>query len=175
MAGKSALRVGVAAMTVLLFASCARAVDEVVGPRPVTVQEDRPTTRAPAATPGYVPGELIVKLTPEAGQVLDQALKVGRPPTATGLVWLDVLGQRYGVTTIVPLIRHHTDPEAIKAKFPGRAKRAPPGAQPQGLRHIYTFQLRSDVNLLQAVTDFGSHPDIEYAQPNYRVTIQGDE
>ena len=127
----------------------------------------------PPPRAAVVPGELILKLAPEAGEPLEAALAAHRALTQTGLVWLDTLNARYGVTTIEPLFAHHPDLEAIKRKYPQRTKRAPPGAQVPSLKHIYKLTLQKDADVLQAVADYHAQPEVEYAQPNYLATIQG--
>ena len=141
------------------------------GCRSANAQEVR-RSRLPAQETQHVAGELIVKLKPEAGQALDAALAAGKPPTNTGLAWLNALNARYGVTAIAPLFARQPDVEEIKRKFPERAKRAPPGATIPSLRHIYTLTLRHDAGVLKAATDYGAQPDVEYAEPNYIATIQ---
>ena len=122
----------------------------------------------------YVPGELIVKLVPEAGEQLEAALAAKRVPTETGLDWLDRLNTRYGVTKIDPVFSHHQDIEAIKRKFPERSKRAPPGAAAPSLKYIYKLTLLPSAPIPQAASDYARQPGVEYAQPNYLVTIQGE-
>lgn len=126
-----------------------------------------------AQQPKYVPGELIVKLKPEAGKQVTEALAAGDPPTNTGLAWLDALNHRYGVTKIEPVFPNQPDPEAIKRKYPQRARRAPPGAVAPNLAHIYKLTLRKDADILNAAVDYGLARDVEYAEPNYVVTTQG--
>ena len=82
-------------------------------------------------TPRSVAGELIVKLTPEAGEVLDAALQAEAAPTHTGLPGLDELNQRYGVTAIEPVFAHQPDLDAIKRKYPELDVLVEPGAPTQ--------------------------------------------
>ena len=140
-----------------------------------TIATPPPRPGTQAGKPSYASGELVIKLTPEAGAVLDQALEVNRQPTETGLAWLDALNLRYGVSAIAPVFRHHLDSEAIKRKYPERARRAPPGAKIPSLKHIYTFQMRAGTDILLAVEHYERHPGVEYAQPNYLATTQGAE
>ncbi len=120
----------------------------------------------------YVAGELLVKLKPEAGQALDAALSAKRSPTATGLTWLDVLNQRYGVSAIRRLMTPSQTPEDIRRKYPERARRAPPGAHSQSAQYLYALVLRADVDLLRAAAVYSAQPGVEYAQPNYLATAQ---
>ena len=120
-----------------------------------------------------VSGQLIVKLRPAAGARLEQALRDHWTSLeSTGLDWLDRLNARYGVTKITPTFSAPPDIEMIKRKFPQRTKRAPPGADVPRLQYIYTFTVSSTVAIPQAAADFAAHPDIEYAHPNYLMTIQ---
>ena len=174
---KRILLLGTAGTVLLALTSCLRAVDRPTGEGgAVTAQETR-TSRTSVlgpqpAGPSYATGELIVKLAPEAGAVLDEALEANRPLTSIGLAWLDALDQAYGVSAIEPLFPHQVDPETIREKYPERAKRAPSTARAPTLKHIYTFRLRPDADVLQAAQDYASQPAVEYAQPNYRVTTQ---
>ena len=123
-------------------------------------------------TPRYVAGELIVKLTPEAGEVLDAALQAEAAPTHTGLPGLDALNRRYGVTAIEPVFAHQPDLDEIRRKYPERSRRAPPDATIPSLTHIYKLTMRRDADIPRAAADYGGSPDVEYAQPNALATIQ---
>ena len=130
-------------------------------------------TRQPSAaepTQSYVPGELIVKLKPEAGKALAATLQAGRPPTQTGLAWFDALNQRYGVRQLAPLFPDQRDIEDIRRKYPERARRAPPNATAPSLQYIYKLTMPQDADILQAAADYAKQPDVEYAQPNYLAT-----
>ena len=122
--------------------------------------------------PRYVAGELIVKLKPEAGEILDGALQAAAPPTHTELPWLDALNRRYGVSAIEPVFAHQPDLDEIKRKYPERSRRAPPDARPPNLKYIYKLTMRHDVDVIQAAADYAKQPDVEYAEPNAIATIQ---
>ena len=124
--------------------------------------------------PQYVVGELIVKLKPEVGKILDAALQAGKSPTHTGLAWFDGLNARYGVRAIQPVFTHQPDVEEIRRRFPQRSRRAPPNtnAQTPSLAYVYQLTLRHDADIPQAAAAYAAHSDVEYAQPNYLATTQ---
>lgn len=124
---------------------------------------------------GYVAGELILKLAPAAGETLEAALNAERAPTRTGIGWLDVLNGRYDVTRIEPVFSSRPDFEAIRRKYPERTRRAPPGAEPPDLTHVYKLTMRREADLRRAAADYGAHSDVEYAHPNYLATTQRRE
>ncbi len=120
----------------------------------------------------HVPGELIVKLRPAAGEVLKTVLAAGHPATQTTLPWLDTLNRRFGVTRIEPLLHQHADPEELARKYPQRARRAPAGTPVPSLRHVYKLMLPPEADISEAIAAYSAQPDIEYAHPNYLVTVQ---
>ena len=138
----------------------------------LAVAQESPHVASRSSSPQYVAGELIVKLKPEAGEVLEAALHAGQPPVNTGLAWFDALNVRYEVSAIQPLFAHQPDVAEITRKYPQRSRRAPPGAKAPSLQYLYKLTMRQDVNVLQAASDYAAHPDVEYAQPNSLVTIQ---
>jgi len=157
------------AMTAPSLLTVALATGTLVGCRSASVAAVEPAQQPETA---FVAGELIVKLRPEAGRQLDEALAAGALPRHTGLAWFDQLNERYGVTKVEPLFTYQADTEDIKRKFPERTKRAPPGAEVPTLRYVYTLTMSRDANVLQAASDYTAQPDVEYAEPNYIATIQ---
>ncbi|MBI3997284.1 MAG: hypothetical protein HY352_06470 [Candidatus Omnitrophica bacterium] len=145
---------------------------EVIGGcRTLTAEEIREPT--PAVAAHYAAGEIIVKLKPHAGASLNAALHAGhQPPQHTGLAWFDTLARRYGVTKIERVFPHQPALEAIKQKYPQRARRAPPSAKAVNLQYIYKLTFRQDVDIEHAAADYAHHSDVEYAQPNYLAEIQ---
>ena len=122
--------------------------------------------------PQYVTGELLLKLQPDAGALVEAARAAGKLPTQTGLAWFDELNARYEVSAIQRLFTQQPDVEAIKHKYPERAHRAPPDAKIPSLKYIYKLTLRQDADVLQAAQEYAAHPEAEYAEPNYLATIQ---
>ncbi len=124
----------------------------------------------PAAAPRYMPGEVLIKVKPEAARAIQQARATGAI-TATGIASLDALLSRYGVVTIEPVFQGPSDSDAINARFPERAKRAPRGAAPPDLGGFFKLSLKPDANIPDAVSAFGLDPNVDVAQPNYTITI----
>ncbi len=156
-----------------IAASWLAALTMMIGPvgcSPSSAGEHRqPVSQAGARV---VAGELIIKLKPPAGEVLDQALDLKRSATQTGLAWLDTLNAQYGVTTIELIFPHQPGVESIQRTFPQRARRTPPNTQPPTLRYIYKFTLSPSVDLVRAAAAYAGHPDVVYAQSNYLATTQ---
>ncbi len=154
----------IAAIPLFLFAA---------GCQPRSAQAVEHHTPA-SAPPRYVAGELIVKLSQHAGAVVEAALHAGRPLRRLGLAWFDELNARYGVHSIGPVFTTVVDIDAIRRKYPERARRATPDAQDPHLKYIYKLTLRAATDILKAAADYASHPDVEYAHPNYLATTQHD-
>ena len=123
-------------------------------------------SRPQPAQPDVVPGELLVKFTEEAAQVLAQVLHESQQERHTGIASIDALIAEHGVVDITPLFPEGEDPTAIDAKFPARAKRARPGAGSVGLSRIYKLSLAPGQSVEAAVEAFALDPHVEYAQPN---------
>jgi hypothetical protein len=118
----------------------------------------------------FAPGELLVVFTPDAAEAVERARQEGRLPM-TGLASLDTLMTTYGVRAIEPVFAHAPSPEAIKEKFPQRARRAPPGAALPDLGRHYRLVMNPVVPVEQAVAAFRADPGVESASPNYTVSI----
>jgi len=104
---------------------------------------------ADAQAPQHVAGELLVKLTPEAGAIVEAALEAGQPPAQTGVAWFDALNARYGTSRIERVFPRQTGPP-----------------------HTYKLTLRLDADLLQAAAEYRRHQGVVYAQPNLIATVQ---
>ena len=112
---------------------------------------------APAASPqkqNYAPGQIIVKLKDDAD-----------------LAAVDHLIQKYKASSIEPLFQGNTDLDAIRKKFPQRAKRAPQNAVAPNLSKTYLIKIDATADVPAAVAEFANDPHVEYAQPNYIATI----
>lgn len=131
-----------------------------------------PDPRAPASGAQAVAGEVIVRLRPQAGERLAEALRAGRPATRTGIAWFDALGARFGLSAIEPVFGVVQDPETVRRRFPARARRAPAGSQAPDLEHVYRLRFSPDIIPQAAAAAYGAQPEVEYAQPNYLATIQ---
>jgi subtilisin family serine protease len=99
---------------------------------------------------GYVPGEMLVCLTDEAG---DRAI-VGDAGTfvSMGIPSLDKLNERYGVYEGKKLIfwdKHMSE-----------------AAKEYGLDRIYYFHLPKDADIKAMVAEYERDPNVEYAEPN---------
>jgi len=129
-----------------------------------------PADPSPAAQ-----GEVLVKVTPQTSQAIEAARAAGTFPT-TGIDSLDALFTRYAVTAIERVFpKEATDAEAIKAKYPERSQRIPPGAEVPDLGRTYKLTLNPTPNLQEVIAAFASDPHVESAQPNYIATVQPHE
>ncbi len=107
-----------------------------------------------AEMPAYAPGEVLIKLVPQAAKIEDQA--DGRLPV-TGYEGLDRLNRRFQARVMKRALRPRHDSEASP-----RLKRLA-----EGLSDIYLLRLAGDEDVLQAVEAYGSDPQVIWAQPNY--------
>ena len=114
---------------------------------------------------------LLVKFSADAASALSGGLTNG-PAIVTGIESLDALFARYGVSMIEPVFEHVQDPEAIKEKYPARAKRATPGTEIPDLSGVYKLTLDPASNLNEAIAAFSADSHVEYAQPDYLATVQ---
>lgn len=121
------------------------------------------------ANTAYVSGELLVKVTEEAAKHIEQARQQGTLPVV-GIESLDRLFAKYDVSAIEPIFMAQ-DIEAIKERFPERAKRAEPGAEVPELSGLYRLRLNPKADVQEAVGEFTRNPHVEYAQPNHLMTI----
>ena len=110
--GRETMRVGTKIVVVCVLLALVVLFGASVAQRPEKRASDAP----------YVSGELIVKFTPETGEVVDVALTRESMPAQTGLGWLDALNERYAVTEISRLFPADLDVAAIRRKFPERAR-----------------------------------------------------
>ena len=133
--------------------------------------ERRLSEDQPAA---YVRGELLVKFTADVAGTIEEA-RGGDQFPLVGIGSLDALFAKYGVSAIEPVFPLTHDLEAIKAKFPERTRRIPPGARTPDLSRIYTLRLSPEVDELEAAAALSADPHVEYAHPNYLATTQGHQ
>ena len=129
---------------------------------------------SPQETSPYVTGELLVKFTEEAAEAIEQAREAGQLPIV-GDETLDVLFEKYGVTAIEHVFPNAQNPEAIRFKFPERAKRTPPGAEVPDLSRTYKLTFNPEKNLMEALLELVVDPNVEYAEPNFIATLQRSE
>ncbi len=139
--------------------------------------------------PGYVENEIIVKFRGGAAEAVQTGLAKGG--SAKGLKLsdsLDELNKRYKLKKAKCLVKNFKQnrgrvkallkkDEALLNKkerhIVERLKRAPKGARVPDLSGIYKLELElgEGQSLEEAVTEYGSDPDIEYAELNYIVKI----
>lgn len=115
--------------------------------------EDRAQSSGDAQAGRSIPGQLVVKLTPAAGRLVEQALAEGRAVTRLGVDELDALNARYGVSELRPVYPH----------LP---------AQAETLKYTYLLILRSSADVSQAADEYSAASIVEYAQPNYVASTQ---
>ena len=117
-----------------------------------------------------VPGALLVRFSPEAAQAVEHAKRAGGQ--RVGIASVDALFAQYGVSAVEPVFPDAQDPEAIKAKYPKRSQRIPPGAEVPDLSRAYLVRLSPQSDVHDAAAAFARDPSVESAQPNYLVTTQ---
>jgi hypothetical protein len=84
---------------------------------------------------------------------------------------IDALFARFKVAAIEPVVSSVQSPEAIQAKYPARARRAPAGAMIPDLTRTYTLSLDPAADVLEAVAVFSQGLFVEHAEPNYLATM----
>ncbi len=126
----------------LLLVGCASLRAETQAPEEVRREPS-------AARPHYAAGELLVKVTPEAAQAIEQA-RASQAFPRTGLGSLDQLFTDYGITAIERVFPHTSSPE---------------------LSRTYKLSLSPDQSVQAAAAAFSRDPHVEYAQPNYVATV----
>jgi subtilisin family serine protease len=149
-----------------------------------------PALAASGPTPeGYVENEIIVKFRGNVAEAVQTGLANGGP--AKGLKLsnsLDELNKRYKLKKAKCLVKNFREnrgrvkallkkDEALLSKkerhIVKRLKRAPKGARVPDLSGIYKLELElgEGQSLEEAVAEYGSDLDIEYAELNYIVKI----
>ena len=131
----------------------------------------RPLPASSSGSASVVPGELLVTFTEPAARAIEQARANGTLPR-TGIASLDALFARYEVATIEPVFARAPSADTVRAKYPQRARRAPPDATLPDLSRAYRLTLKRDADVRQAAHLFSADPHVESAQPNALVTIQ---
>jgi len=116
-------------------------------------------------------GELIIKLTDQAGARVRYTEDRSVDPYSTGLDWLDALNRQHGVVSMIPVFHSETNLDVIRQRFPERAKRAPQSAQEPNIAHTYKLILGPDKDVVSAGRTYERYEGIEYAQANYIAEI----
>ncbi|MHC4790255.1 MAG: S8 family serine peptidase [Planctomycetota bacterium] len=137
----------------------------------------------------YVPNEIIVKFREKAAHKVEKQLKL---KTSAGRLTvsrnLDELNAAFGITNIRPIFRNFKQNrqrlQALRKKnknllnkkekhILNRLQRAPKGLNVPDLSGIYKikFKLKKGQSIKQALRAYNKNPNIEYAELNYRVSI----
>ncbi|HUW19732.1 MAG TPA: S8 family serine peptidase [Sedimentisphaerales bacterium] len=141
--------------------------------------------------PAYKPGEVIVKFRAGVADRLQEQLAAGRGVGELRLSGtLDNINLKYRASSIKPLIkgfkakRERTQALLMKDKalltprekhLVRRLQRAPAGAKVPDLGRIYKIELEPGQSAPQAVAEYTTDPDVEYAELNYIVSIMVTE
>ena len=127
-----------------------------------------------ASSVTFVAGQVIVTFTKEAARSIEMA-RAARQLPRVGDPAIDELFTRFKVAAVTPVFSSAQSPEAIRAKYPARAKRAPAGAVTPDLSRTYTLSLDPAADVLEAVAVFSLGPFVEHAEPNHLVTLDAPE
>ena len=100
----------------------------------------------------FVPGALMVKFTESANVEIQ---KNGGGIT-TGIHSLDILNQKYRVKDFIPVFS--SKPESDKGRT---------AYKKLGLDRIYRFETDKNVNIPSMAAEYGTDPNVEYAEPDY--------
>ncbi len=152
--------------------------------------------QAVVSQPRYVPGQFLVKYKPSLTQCAHCLFALKQPfrqATSDGSSSLDALHARFGVTKITPVFRTEEEEHAItgsrgysgaitqaalqsawvlrvdvmKRRFSTRSARAPQGATPPDLSHVYLVEVSGAPDIEQLCKEYRADPHVEYAHPNY--------
>lgn len=125
------------------------------------------------------PQRIIVKYRASVSSCAHCLLARGVPfASVTGTTGLDDLHRRFGVRHAEGLFSEHPNgPRAVayqqqvqrvRERFPQRAARARAGSVAPDLSNLFVLELGSNV-VEEAVAAFAADPDVEFAEPDYRV------
>ncbi|MBI4972626.1 MAG: S8 family serine peptidase [Candidatus Omnitrophica bacterium] len=123
-----------------------------------------------AEEPDYVPGEIIIKLKgADASSVRVAEVSKGKKEPPEKLLQNVFQGAKVKTKTLKGLfIRPKVSAKIISAGFPKRSLRAPKKAVIPNLENIFKVELQDKgTDILALAKELSTHPDIEYAQPNY--------
>jgi len=144
-----------------------------------------------AVSDRYIPNEIIVKFRGTAADTIEKQLHIRNPADVPNLSLLSshfaTLNKKIRVSRIKPLLKDFRKRrlrlESFKGaagRFPAkkqkrvleRLKRAPKTAKVPDLGKIYKIQLdcESRQSLEEALAEYRSNPDVEYAELNYIVS-----
>ena len=170
--------------TAIAYGMYIPAQDDNGGQTPSTAQAVKTPDEATSKVRGadYAPDQFIVKFKPQAGE---QIVTSAYNATNSGAISIDTLNKKHKVKTIEPVFKRlHSknkggkatkaaeDAKMIAAKFPERAKRAPKDAEIPDLENIYLLKTEPGVNIMEAIEEYKKDPNVEYAQPDYKVEVQ---
>ena len=128
----------------------------------------RPGTAAsPAPQPPFVPGRIVLKLSADLAPQMETAIGRARGAIApTGSASLDSLIRRHRGQRMRALFAgRQARAAAAAARFPRRAARATPGADPR-LERIFILDLAPDVDVEQAAREYARLPGVVWAEPD---------
>ncbi|MCJ7699779.1 hypothetical protein MUO56_06015 [Candidatus Bathyarchaeota archaeon] len=101
----------------------------------------------------FVANELMIKF--RQGMVPTEPNAAVGGYVQTGLSSIDALNAKYCIDSIEPLMR---DPDEHEIKY--------------GFDRVYLFKSTRDFDVQEAVEEYSTDPNVEYAEPNYIVTIR---
>jgi len=131
--------------------------------------------------PAVHPHRIIVKYRPTVTACAHCLLAHGtRFASVTGTDSLDRLDGRYGVRGAQALFfdyhgaqarsaAYMSGVDAVRSRFAARTARAAVNAPPPDLSNIFVLDLGAGVNPVEAAKAFAKDPDVEYAEPDYRM------
>ena len=138
------------------------------------------------ARPEYAPGEVIIKFKPSVVTIPLEKQEVLASEATVSVSSIESLNQKHGLVKMKKvfktpvkkdrygqeiLMSTEEQAEAIKQKFPQRAARAPKDAKVPDLTNIYKLTFSKDANVMEIVEEYKKDPNVEYAQPNYKMEL----
>lgn len=121
------------------------------------------TVGSEPSAPEYATDHLIVKFKADKTAAFNN--QMAPAPTATGLSDIDRLNQKYKVDEMKRVFPDKP------AKAEGNFDRARTAFSAPDLSSIYILKMETGANIDQAVADYSRDPAVEYAEPDFVVTV----
>jgi subtilisin family serine protease len=117
-------------------------------------QSDQSNLTYPDAESAFVPDEFIVKFKTNVADHVEQAMLQDKQQT--GVPQIDALNERHKVQAFDRVFKFVKSPEANTRLV-----------EEYGLNRTYLLEVAAGTDIKQAIADFASLADVEYAEPNY--------
>ncbi|MEN8226076.1 MAG: S8 family serine peptidase [Bacteroidota bacterium] len=117
-------------------------------------QSDQSNVNNPDAGSEIVPDEFIVKFKTNVAEYVEQAMLQDKQQT--GVPQIDLLNEKYNVRAFERVFKFVDSPHANTRLV-----------EKYGLDRTFIFNVPAGTDIKNAVSDFATLPDVDYAEPNY--------